>query len=217
MVVAERNLESRAEFAQLFFVELLLLVRDVLAFARFAEAIAFDGVRENDRGPALVLDRGFVGRVNLARIVAAAAAAGGAARRVRGSTSFSSCGSLPKKCCADVAPEETTSFWYSPSTISPMRLTSRPSVSRSRMASHSVPQITLMTFQPRAAECGFEFLNDLAVAAHRTVETLQVAVDDENQVVEFLARGEGDRAERFRLIRFAVAEERPDLGVRDAA
>ena len=34
-----------------------------------------------------------------------------------------------------------------------------------------------------AAEGAFEFLDDLAVAAYRPVETLQVAVDDENQVV----------------------------------
>ena len=62
-----------------------------------------------------------------------------------------------------------------------------------------------------AAEHGLELLDDLAVAAHRTVEPLQVAVDDEDQVVELLARGERDRAERFRLVGLAVAEERPDL------
>jgi hypothetical protein len=31
----------------------------------------------------------------------------------------------------------------------------------------------------RAAEDGFQFLNDFSVAAHRAVEPLQVAVDDE--------------------------------------
>ena len=65
-----------------------------------------------------------------------------------------------------------------------------------------------------AAEDGFQLLNDLAVAADRTVEPLQVAVDDEDQVVELLARRERDRAERFRLVGLAVADERPDLGVR---
>ena len=62
-----------------------------------------------------------------------------------------------------------------------------------------------------AAKIGFEFLDDLAVAAHRTVEALQIAVDDENQVVEMFASGERDRAERFGLIHFAVAHERPHL------
>ncbi len=62
----------------------------------------------------------------------------------------------------------------------------------------------------RAAERGFELLDDLAVAAHRTVEPLQVAVHDPDQIVEFLARRERERAERLRLVGFAVADEAPD-------
>ena len=57
--------------AQLVFVQLLLLVRDVLAFARFAEAVALDRAREDDRRLSLVLDGGLVGVVDLDRIVAA--------------------------------------------------------------------------------------------------------------------------------------------------
>src|SRR4051812_40487752 len=63
----------------------------------------------------------------------------------------------------------------------------------------------------RAAEHGLELLDDLAVAADRAVEALQVAVDDEDQVVELLARGERDRAERLGLVGLAVAEEGPHL------
>ena len=62
-----------------------------------------------------------------------------------------------------------------------------------------------------AAEDRLELLDDLAVAAHRAVEPLQIAVDDEDQVVELLARRQADGAERFGLVGFAVAEERPDL------
>src|ERR1700733_3932542 len=40
----------------------------------------------------------------------------------------------------------------------------------------------------RATEAGLEFLNDLAVTAHRAIKALQIAVDDENQVIEILAR-----------------------------
>ena len=61
-----------------------------------------------------------------------------------------------------------------------------------------------------AAEGGFELLDDLAVAAHRSVEALQVAVHDEGQVVEALARGDVQRAERLGLIGLAVANECPD-------
>ena len=60
-------------------------------------------------------------------------------------------------------------------------------------------------------ECGFEFLYDLPVAPHRTVQPLQVAVDHENQVVQLLARRQGDGAEGLGLVGFPVAEKRPDL------
>ena len=61
-----------------------------------------------------------------------------------------------------------------------------------------------------AAEHGFELLDDLAVAAHRPVEALQVAVDHEDQVVEPLAAGQRQRTEGLGLVALAVAEERPD-------
>src|SRR6202048_316238 len=67
----------------------------------------------------------------------------------------------------------------------------------------------------RAAKRRLKFLNNLAVAAHRTVEALQVAVHDENQIVELFARSERDGAEGFGLIRFAIAEEGPNFGVGD--
>ena len=71
-----------------------------------------------------------------------------------------------------------------------------------------------MTFQPDAAEDRLELLDDLAVAADRAVEPLQVAVDDEGEVVEALARRDAQRAERLGLVGLAVAQERPDAGTR---
>src|SRR5271165_2428902 len=44
----------------------------------------------------------------------------------------------------------------------------------------------------RAAENRFKFLNDLAIAAHRAVEALKVAVDYEDEVVEIFSRGQRD-------------------------
>ena len=72
----------------------------------------------------------------------------------------------------------------------------------------------------RAAEEGLELLDDLAVAAHRPVEPLQVAVDDEGEVVELLEGGQLERTAALDLVHLAVAEERPDVligGVLDAA
>src|SRR5208283_4471300 len=66
-----------------------------------------------------------------------------------------------------------------------------------------------------ATEGGFEFLNNLAIAADGTIEALEIAIDDEDEVVEFFAGGEGDGAEGFGLIGFAVAEESPNFRVSD--
>ena len=62
-------------------------------------------------------------------------------------------------------------------------------------------------------ELAFEFLDDLAVAAHRAVQALQVAVDDEDQVVELFTRSQANGAQRFDFVHLAVAAEHPDLAV----
>lgn len=70
-----------------------------------------------------------------------------------------------------------------------------------------------MTFQPAPRNSPSRLLNDLAVAAHRTVQALQIAVDHEDQVVQVLARSQTDGAQGFHLIHFTVAAEHPDLAV----
>ena len=60
-----------------------------------------------------------------------------------------------------------------------------------------------------AAEIGFQLLNDFSVAAHRTVQALEIAIDDEDQVVELFAGRQGDSAQGFGLVGFAVAKEGP--------
>ena len=66
-----------------------------------------------------------------------------------------------------------------------------------------------------AAEGGFQFLNDFSVAANRAVQALQVAIDHEDEIVEIFARGQGDGAQSFRLVRLAVSQERPDFAIGD--
>src|SRR5262249_39779329 len=53
-------------------------------------------------------------------------------------------------------------------------------------------------------------LDDLAIAAYRAVQPLEVAVDDEDQVVQVLASGQRNRTEGFRLVHLSVAQETPD-------
>src|ERR1700728_2166527 len=62
-----------------------------------------------------------------------------------------------------------------------------------------------------ATEDRFQFLDDFAVPAYRAVKPLQVAVDDEDQVVELFTGRESDGAERFGFFLFAVAQEAPDF------
>ena len=65
-----------------------------------------------------------------------------------------------------------------------------------------------------AAEDRLQLLNDLAIAADRAIQALQVAVDNENQIVEFFARGHRDRAERFGFVGLTIAQECPHLASR---
>ena len=70
-----------------------------------------------------------------------------------------------------------------------------------------------------APEQAFQLLHDLAVTAHGTVETLQVAVDDEDEVVESFPTGHRHRRQALGLVHLAVAGEAPHrrpAGVDDA-
>ncbi len=72
-----------AELAQFLLVQFFLLVRDVAAFAGFAQSVTFDGLGQDHRRLALVFDRRFVGGINLCACRGRRAAACGSARRVR--------------------------------------------------------------------------------------------------------------------------------------
>ena len=64
-----------------------------------------------------------------------------------------------------------------------------------------------------AAEDRFKFLYYLAIAAHRAVEALEVAVDDPDEVVELFARSESERTQALGLVALAVAQKGPHLAV----
>jgi hypothetical protein len=212
VVVVERDAEAGAEFAEFFFVEFFLLVRDVFAFAGLAEAVDFDGAGEDDRRSTLVIDGGFVCGVDFARVVAAEAeAAEGLVgkrfderqeARIGTEELFTNVGAGRDDQFLIFAVDHFTHAFYEQALGVAFE--------------DGIPLATPKDFDDvpaRAAEGGLEFLNDLAVAADGAVEALEIAVDDENQIVEFFARGEGDGAEGFGFVGFAVAEEGPDFGV----
>ena len=70
-VIGNRNPEARAEHLQLIFVQLFLLVSDVLAFARLAKPIALNRFCQNDRRRSCVIHRCPKRSVNFDRIVPA--------------------------------------------------------------------------------------------------------------------------------------------------
>ena len=211
--VRDGNPEAGAEGPQLLVVHLLLLVGDVLALARLAQPVALDRPRDDDGRRSLVLDGGLVGVVDLDRVVSAER-------------------QLPELVVGQVLDHVEQPRIDAPEMLAHVgarfdgvllilavddlsHALHEQAVAILREQRHPNPAPEHLDDVPAGAtERRFEFLDDLAVAADRAVEPLQVAVDDEDQVVELFARRQGDGAERFGLVGLAVAEERPDLGVR---
>ena len=211
LVVGHRDVEAVAELLQRVVRHLLRLVRDHLAFARLAHPEALDGLGEDHRRLVLVLHRRRVRGVHLERIVTAAV-------------------ELPHLVVGQVG-HQRLQLRRVEEVLAHVRavLALEVLVLAVDALLHALEQDAVLVLREElvparapddldhvpagAAEHAFELLDDLAVAAHRAVEPLQVAVDDEDQVVELLAAAERDRAERLGLVALAVAQERPHLAI----
>lgn len=199
--------------------QLLHLVRSVAALEVLAERVALDGVREDDRRLALVSHRGGVRGVNLAVVVATTLEV----------PDFGIREVLDQFLRARVATEEVITHERAVVGLVRLEIAVRGHV-------HQVDErAVLVGMQQRipltapddlddipacAAEERLQFLDDLAVTANRAVEALQVAVDDERQIVEAFGRSHVRETARLRLVHLAVAEEGPHMligGVLDAA
>ena len=209
-VVGNRHVEAIAERPQILFVHLLLLVRDVLTLARLAEAVALDRSREDDRRLAAVLHGRAVRVVDLLRVVSADAHLAQVVVRQMPHHVEQARILAPEVLAQVRTVLDDVALVLAVDDLAHAAHERALGILREERIPVRAPQ-TLDDVPARAAEHGLELLDDLAVAAHRAVQPLQVAVDDEDQVVELLARGERDRSERFRLVGLAVAEERPDL------
>ena len=60
----------------------------------------------------------------------------------------------------------------------------------------------------------FKFLDDFTISADRSIESLQVAIDDKGEVVKLFSNGQANCSKRFRFIAFAISEERPNSVLR---
>ena len=62
-----------------------------------------------------------------------------------------------------------------------------------------------------AGEQAFQLLHDGAIAAHRSVQTLQIAIDHEHQIVQAFARRQRQSGQRLGFIHLAIANKGPHL------
>ena len=212
LVVGDRQAEAVAELLEDRLAHLLLLVGDVLALAGLAHAVALDGLGQDHGRLALVRHGRGIGGVDLAGVVAAARQApdllvghmGDAALQLR---------VLAEEVLADIGAVlglevlvlAVDAFLHAAQQAA-------VGVGRDQGVPRAAPD-HLDDVPARSAEVAFQFLDDLAVAAHRAVEALEVAVDHEDQVVQLLAAAERDGAQALRLVHLAVAHEGPDLAV----
>ena len=216
LLVGELQPEAVPEGVERLVGHLLLLVGDVLALAGRAHAVALDGLGEDHGRAALGAHRLGVGGVDLRRVVAAAVEA---PDLVVGPV-LDALGQLR------VGAEEVLAH------VGAVARLERLVLAVDALVHAALEQPVVVGLQQRiplvapdhlehvpagAAEDRLELVDDLAVAAHGTVEPLQVAVDDEHEVVEVLVAGERDRAQGLRLVGLAVAEERPHLAARGVA
>ena len=209
-VVWNRNAEARAEHLQFVFVQLLLLVSDVLAFAGLAQSVALNRLREDDAGRTSVIEGSSISGVHLDRIVSAQPHS---CQLIVGQVldHLKQAGIAAEKVLAEVRSALDEILLILP-VADFAKSTHKQAIAI--VLNQAVPVGTpdaLDHIPTCAAENRFQFLNDFAVAAHRPVEPLQVAVHHEDQIVELLAGGQGDRAQRFRLVHLAVAEKCPNL------
>ena len=194
-------------------------MRRILAFSDFAHAVTLDGLRQNDRRLAGVLGGRCIRRVDLVRIVTTAVEPPDVVV-AHARHHFEQLRILAEKVLA----HERAVIGLEVLVLAVDGVFHHAQQSAFVIASKQrIPVRTpddLEHIPTGAAKSAFELLNDLAVAAHRTVEPLQIAVDDKNQVVELFARGETDRTQRLGLVHFTVTAEDPNLaslGIRDTA
>ena len=189
LLVRDRNSEVIAERLENVESEFLHLVNSVASLKRVSETVTLHRLREDDGWLTLVAHRFGVGGVQFAVIVPAALerpdfVIGPVSDHCRG---------------ARVASEEVLPNVGSGLGLVGLKVAVGSVVHEVAkravvvLAEKFVPLATphdLDDVPPGSAEERFEFLNDLAVAAHGTVEALQVAVDDKREVVESVVRCE---------------------------
>ena len=193
LVIRDGHTESRAELPQLLLIHLFLLMGDVASFPGFSQAVTFDRLRQNHGRLDLGVPRPPCRRRKLSVDRDRRAAVCGFARRNRwppfeqpgigAEEMFASEGAAFHRIFLISAVDDFAHPLHQQTFV----------VLRQQWIPIAAPN-HLDDIPARAAENGFQFLNNLAVATHRTVQPLKIAVHDPNQIIQLFARGERQSA-----------------------
>ena len=210
LLVGQRQVEAVAERDEVGFVELLVAVGGHLALTGRAHAVAFFGLGQDDGGLAFVGGRGRVGGVDFHEVVAAAFEA------VDLLVGHALGEALQRFVLAkEVVAVEAAVLGGEGLHLAVDRVGEGAGQRPCGVAGEeAVPVGTPHEFDHVPAGTGeelFQLVDDAAVAAHRAVEALQVAVDHPDQVVQPFAGGERQGAHALGLVHLAVTEHAPDF------
>ncbi len=186
-------------------------MRDIPSLTGFTQPVTFDGFGQDDRGCPLVVYGSVIGRIHLLGIVSASQhfLQLGVAQVVH---EFQQFRVFAKKAFANVT------AWLGGIFLILAIHGFFHALDEQALVIGFKQRIPIRTpddldhIPSRAPEGRFQLLDDLPVATHRTVQALEVAVDHPHQVVELLARGQGERTERFGFIGLAIPHKTPDFG-----
>ena len=210
LVVGHRDLEAVAECLDRLLAHLLLLVRDVLPFPGLAHAVALDGLGEDDGGLTLVLHCRGVRRINLLRVVTAAVEPPDVIIAHVGDHVLQLLILAEEVLAGEGAAAGLEHLVFAVDALFHALAQQARGVARQQRVPVGAPQ-HLDDVPAGAPEVPLQLLDDAAVAADGSVQPLQIAVDDEDQVVQLLPRTHRDGAQRLRLVHLAVAHEAPHL------
>jgi len=187
-------------------------VRDIAAFAGFAQPVALDGLGQDHHRLAFMIHGGFIGGIDLARIMPPA-------QQLVNLLIGQVVDQLQQlRVLAEKVPPRVAARLDRKLLVIAVHRLFHPLEQQTRLVRRQqlVPVRApddLDDLPARPLERRLQLLDDLPVPAHRPVQPLQIAVDHPDEIIEPLPRRQRQRSQRLRLISFAVPDERPHLGL----
>ena len=194
LAVGDGDVEAVAEGFDVFVGQLLGLVNRVLALTRSTHAKTFDGLDQQHRGLAFVLHSGGISGIYLLGIMATTAQIPNVVVAHFGDH-LQGTWVATKEMLAHISAiigfeglVVTVHGFHHDATQGTIFVAGNQGVPV------AAPD-QLQHIPARASKFTLQLLDDLAVATHRAIQALQIAVDDKNQVVELFTRGQTNGAQ----------------------